>query len=138
MSKVDAGARFDLAIIDVMMPGTSGYDLCRELRSRFDAAELPVILLTARTQMQDLLEGFNVGASDYLHKPFSKRELRARVEAHRVADIAKGFRAPELSQRFSDQGFENVLGTPEQTSAFFKEEIERWAKVVKASGAQVD
>ena len=82
LSKVEAGARFDLAIIDVMMPGTSGYDLCRELRSRFDAAELPVILLTARTQMQDLLEGFNVGASDYLHKPFSKRELRARVEAH--------------------------------------------------------
>jgi tripartite-type tricarboxylate transporter receptor subunit TctC len=54
------------------------------------------------------------------------------------ADIAKGFRAPELSQRFSDQGFENVLGTPEQTTAFFKAEIDRWAKVVKASGAVVD
>jgi tripartite-type tricarboxylate transporter receptor subunit TctC len=54
------------------------------------------------------------------------------------ADIVKGFRAPELSQRFSDQGFENVLGTPEQTTAFFKAEIDRWAKVVKASGAVVD
>ena len=54
------------------------------------------------------------------------------------ADIAKGFRAPDLSQRFSDQGFENVLGTPEQTTAFFKAEIERWARVVKASGAVVD
>lgn len=82
LEKIAAGARFDLAIIDVMMPGTSGYDLCSELRTRFDAAALPVILLTARTQVQDLLKGFSVGASDYLHKPFSKRELRARVEAH--------------------------------------------------------
>jgi tripartite-type tricarboxylate transporter receptor subunit TctC len=54
------------------------------------------------------------------------------------ADIARGFRAPDLSQRFADQGFENVLGTPEQTAVFFKAEIERWARVVAASGAQVD
>jgi two-component system, sensor histidine kinase ChiS len=82
LAKVAEGVKIDLAIVDVMMPGTSGYDLCRELRSRFDAAELPVLLLTARTQLQDVLEGFSAGASDYLHKPFSKRELRARVEAH--------------------------------------------------------
>lgn len=54
------------------------------------------------------------------------------------ADIARGFRAPDLSQRFADQGFESVLGTPEQTAVFFKAEIERWARVVAASGAQVD
>ena len=54
------------------------------------------------------------------------------------ADIVRGFRSPELSQRFSDQGFETVLGSPDATTAFFKDEIERWAKVVKASGAQVD
>ena len=54
------------------------------------------------------------------------------------ADIAKGFRAADLTQRFTDQGFEIVVNTPEQASAFFKSEIERWAKVVKASGAQVD
>jgi two-component system sensor histidine kinase ChiS len=80
--RVASGRKFDLAIIDVMMPGTSGYDLCRELRTRFDPGELPILLLTARTQMQDLLEGFSAGASDYLHKPFSKRELRARIDAH--------------------------------------------------------
>ena len=54
------------------------------------------------------------------------------------ADIAKGFRAADLTQRFMDQGFEIVANSPEQTSAFFKDEIERWAKVVKASGATID
>lgn len=54
------------------------------------------------------------------------------------ADIARGFRAPDLSQRFTAQGFEVVVNTPAEASAFFKEEIARWAKVVKASGAAVD
>lgn len=54
------------------------------------------------------------------------------------ADIAKGFRAPDLTQRFTAQGFEIVVNTPAEASAFFKEEIDRWAKVVKASGAVVD
>jgi tripartite-type tricarboxylate transporter receptor subunit TctC len=54
------------------------------------------------------------------------------------ADIAKGFRAADLTQRFNAQGFEIVVNTPEEASAFFKAEIDRWAKVVKASGAAVD
>jgi tripartite-type tricarboxylate transporter receptor subunit TctC len=54
------------------------------------------------------------------------------------ADIAKGFRAADLTQRFTEQGFEIVVNSPAEASAFFKEEIDRWAKVVKASGAAVD
>jgi tripartite-type tricarboxylate transporter receptor subunit TctC len=54
------------------------------------------------------------------------------------ADIAKGFRAPDLTKRFTDQGFEIIVNTPAEASAFFKEEIDRWTKVVKTSGAQVD
>lgn len=53
-------------------------------------------------------------------------------------DIAKGFRAADLTQRFTEQGFEIVVNSPSEASAFFKEEIDRWAKVVKASGAAVD
>ena len=54
------------------------------------------------------------------------------------ADIAKGFRAADLTQRFTEQGFEIVVNSPEEANAFFKTEIDRWAKVVKASGAAVD
>jgi tripartite-type tricarboxylate transporter receptor subunit TctC len=62
------------------------------------------------------------------------RDIVAKLQA----DIAKGLRSTEISQRFKDQGFEVVANTPEQASAFFKSEIDRWAVVVKASGATVD
>lgn len=62
------------------------------------------------------------------------REILAKLHA----DIVKGMRAPDIVQRFNDQGFDLVLGSPDQTSAFFRTEIDRWARVVKASGAQVD
>lgn len=87
------------------------------------------------TMIESGLAGFDVTSWQAVAAPKgTPKEIVAKLNA----DISKGFRAPELSQRFSDQGFENVLGSPEQTTAFFKAEIERWAKVVKASGAQVD
>jgi two-component system, OmpR family, response regulator MtrA len=71
----------DLAVLDVMMPGMSGLDACRELRGDASLAGIPVILLTARAQESDIAQGFNVGADDYVVKPFSPRELAARVAA---------------------------------------------------------
>lgn len=71
--------RPDLVVLDVGLPGISGLDACRLLRSRDDAP--PVILLTARTEEVDRLIGFEFGADDYLGKPFSARELLARVSA---------------------------------------------------------
>ncbi|HLN76012.1 MAG TPA: response regulator [Nocardioidaceae bacterium] len=73
--------RPDLAVLDVMMPGMSGFDACRELRADPDLSGIPVILLTARAQEADIEHGFNVGADDYVVKPFSPRELAARVTA---------------------------------------------------------
>ena len=73
--------RPDLAVLDVMMPGMSGVDVCRELRADADLAGIPVILLTARAQPADIEQGFNVGADDYVVKPFSPRELASRVTA---------------------------------------------------------
>ena len=71
----------DLALLDVMMPGMSGFEACLELRADPALAAIPVILLTARAQESDIEQGFNVGADDYVVKPFSPRELASRVAA---------------------------------------------------------
>ena len=69
----------DLMILDVMMPGQDGFEFCKEIRS---VVSCPIIFLTAKVSESDLIQGFAIGGDDYLTKPFSLRELRARVAAH--------------------------------------------------------
>lgn len=76
-----AGERFDLAMLDVMMPKCSGYDVCRELRQQPSGRHLPVLLLTAKSEEIDKVVGLKLGADDYVTKPFGVHELLARVEA---------------------------------------------------------
>ncbi|MNZ39653.1 Transcriptional activator protein CzcR [compost metagenome] len=71
---------YDLLVLDVMLPGLDGYSLCRRLRDEARSA-VPVIMLTARDQLDDRLQGFKAGADDYLIKPFALSELAARIEA---------------------------------------------------------
>lgn len=71
----------DLVVLDVMMPGMNGYEVTRALRADEATKRIPVILLTARVQEADVAQGFEAGADDYLTKPFSPQELRARVQA---------------------------------------------------------
>lgn len=82
-SALDAAAEAapDLVLLDVMMSGLSGIDVCRALRARPETSGLPVILLTARSQEADVQAGFRAGADDYMTKPFSPRELVSRIEA---------------------------------------------------------
>lgn len=70
----------DLLILDVMMPRMTGYHVCSLIRERFSLYQLPVLLLTAKNQIQDIVAGFESGANDYLAKPFDRRELTARVD----------------------------------------------------------
>ncbi len=70
---------FDLVLLDVMMPGLDGYAVCRELRKR--GRDMPVLMLTAKGQIDDRVDGLDNGADDYLVKPFSLREMLARVRA---------------------------------------------------------
>ena len=71
----------DLIILDLNLPVISGLEVCRILRSRADVPNVPIIMLTARTTEDDLVSGFEHGADDYVTKPFSLRELSARVRA---------------------------------------------------------
>lgn len=71
--------RFDLAIIDVNLPGMSGFDVCRAVRAK--DADLPILVVTARTDEIDKVLGLELGADDYIPKPFSVREFEARVRA---------------------------------------------------------
>ncbi|MED4752935.1 ATP-binding protein [Brevibacillus choshinensis] len=72
---------WDLVISDVMMPTMSGYELARMIRERFSLSELPILLLTARSQPEDIQTGFLSGANDYVTKPVDAQELRSRVQA---------------------------------------------------------
>jgi DNA-binding response OmpR family regulator len=71
----------DLVILDVMLPGLSGFDVCRALRSDPATAGVPIIMLTARAEEADRVIGLELGADDYVSKPFSPNELVARVKA---------------------------------------------------------
>ena len=77
-AKIDDDGVFDLLILDIMMPGKSGLDICREVRSQ---SAVPIILLTAKDAEVDKVVGLEVGADDYVTKPFSVRELLGRVRA---------------------------------------------------------
>jgi DNA-binding response OmpR family regulator len=88
---------FDVIILDVMLPGGSGFDLCRELRKRDIAT--PILMLTARDTVDDRVTGLDVGADDYLTKPFAFRELLARVRAlarRRGAPLPETLRVSDL------------------------------------------
>ena len=79
---VSKGFRPDIILLDVMMPKMTGYEVCRRLRKHYPANELPILLLTAKNQVTNLVEGLNAGANDYLTKPVSKNELLARLQTH--------------------------------------------------------
>lgn len=74
--------RPDLIVLDVMLPGQDGFDLCRQIRQTGALARTPVVFLTARSDEVDRVLGLEIGGDDYITKPFSPRELLARIKAH--------------------------------------------------------
>jgi DNA-binding response OmpR family regulator len=104
----------DLVVLDVMLPGTDGLELCRWIRA---TSELPVIMLTARGEEADRIVGLELGADDYVTKPFSPRELAARVRS---------------VLRRAAQG-----GAPDERIAFGEIELERATREVRRAGAEL-
>lgn len=82
IDKIDNNESFDLVLLDLLMPEMTGYDVLRKIRKRFSTNELPVIILTAKTQEKDIAEAFGEGANDYISKPVFQSELLARVTLH--------------------------------------------------------
>ncbi len=96
---IDNSEPFDLILLDIMMPKVSGYEVCKKLRNSYSVNDLPVIFLTAKNQVADLVESFAVGANDYLSKPISKHELLSRVETHlRLLDINRNLELKVLER----------------------------------------
>jgi len=109
----------DLIVLDLMLPRMNGYELCRSLRK--EELEMPIIMLTAKDQESDILLGLNLGADDYVTKPFSIKELLARVEAflrrrRRAAPTSYSFgdcRLDVTARRFTRAGEEIKLSPKE-------------------------
>ena len=102
-----AGSSIDLVVLDVMLPGEDGLALCRELRSR-DAVQLPIVMLTARSDEADRVLGLEMGADDYLAKPFATRELLARVRSvlRRTRALPPGLRGTVSPRRYVFDGWQ--------------------------------
>jgi serine phosphatase RsbU (regulator of sigma subunit) len=79
---IDDGLIPDVILLDVMMPQMTGYEVTHRLREKWQAIEMPILLLTAKNQVEDLVQGLEMGANDYMTKPISKKELLARVKTH--------------------------------------------------------
>lgn len=71
----------DLIVLDVMLPSMDGYEICRQLKEQSDTWVIPILMLTAKGQTQDVVKGFEIGADDYLTKPYDNAELEARIKA---------------------------------------------------------
>ncbi|MBD0267451.1 MAG: response regulator, partial [Cyanobacteria bacterium Co-bin8] len=108
--------RPDLVLLDVMMPGLDGFEVLRQLRSNPNTCDIPIILLSARAGEESRMEGLEAGADDYLVKPFSARELLARVEASlKLAQLRREATQREqvlrLAAETAQQSVESVLSS---------------------------
>jgi DNA-binding response OmpR family regulator len=95
--------KIDLVLLDIMMPGLNGYAVCRQLQRNEHTSDIPVIFITARTDIADIVQGLETGAVDYISRPFNAAELLARVKTH-------------IELRFSKQIIERQVASLKQTN----------------------
>lgn len=98
-----ASTRIDVVILDLMLPGTSGLDLCRDIRQR---STMPIIMLTAKSEESDRIAGLELGADDYITKPFSPGELLARLRALLRRAISTNPAQPMLTRGYAFLGWQ--------------------------------
>ena len=111
--------QFDLILLDLMLPGRDGFEVCRQVRR--EGVETPIVLLTAKTQEAEKVLGLEAGADDYVTKPYSARELRARIKAH----LRRSQRQMSDVYRFGDAELD-----------FVRCELRRGGKVIELSALE--
>lgn len=119
-----AGGQFDLILLDVMLPGKNGFEVCRELRQQ--GRDVAVLMLTAKTQLVDRVVGLKLGADDYLTKPFEPPELLARIEAL-LRRVKKEKRTPVAWFRFGNVDVD-----------FERGEVRKGGQPVNLAGKELD
>ena len=119
LEMLEHGESPDLILLDVMMPRITGFDVCSRIREKFPPNELPVIMLTAKNRISDMMQGFQRGANDYLSKPLEKNELITRVSTHvSLGRLNKALKAANIK-------LEDYTKTLEQKVAARTEELEK-------------
>jgi signal transduction histidine kinase/class 3 adenylate cyclase/CheY-like chemotaxis protein len=122
---LDKHRQFDLVLLDVMMPRMSGYEVCQHIRERFLPSELPVIMLTAKNQVSDLVQGLDMGANDYMAKPFAKDEFLARIKTHLSLH-----RINKVTNRFVPAEFIRTLGKNTLTEISLGDQVQQQVTVL--------
>jgi two-component system sensor histidine kinase ChiS len=122
-----SGQNFDAVLLDVMMPGMTGYEVCRHIRKTHDISLLPVIMLTAKQQAQDIVEGFEAGANDYLLKPIHRDELFARMNTH-----LKVSKRSLAMKRFVPEDIISLLGYEDLADVNLGDAVEQTLAIVFA------
>ncbi|MEZ4965846.1 MAG: response regulator [Saprospiraceae bacterium] len=120
LAMLDTHGSFDLILLDVMMPKMNGYEVCRRIRKKYLPSELPVIMVTAKNQVEDLVQGLSLGANDYLVKPFNKEELLARVKTQ--IDLLRIY---SVADRFVPAEFIRALGHERITEVALGDQTQR-------------
>ena len=117
--------KFDLVLLDLMMPKMSGYEVCTRIREKYLPSELPIIMITAKNQVQDMVQGLRLGANDYLAKPFSKDEFLARVKTQiNLHQISKA------TSKFVPYEFLKSIGREHITDVKLGDQIQKEVTVV--------
>ncbi|MCB0549153.1 MAG: response regulator [Phaeodactylibacter sp.] len=120
LAALHSGENFDLVLLDIMMPRMSGYEVCEQIREKFLPSELPIIMVTAKNLVKDLVTGLNTGANDYLAKPFTRDEFLARVKTQ--LNLHQINRA---TGRFVPSAFLRSLGRENITEVRLGDQVER-------------
>ncbi|MEM7658499.1 MAG: response regulator [Bacteroidota bacterium] len=125
LKAIESGQHFDLILLDVMMPNLSGFEVCQRVREKYLPSELPIIMVTAKNQVSDLVTGLNQGANDYIVKPFSKTELLARIKTH-----LNLLRINAATSRFVPYEFLRAVGRETITEVKLGDQVERIGTVL--------